>query len=42
MAAQAKNYRQVIQEEILACIEEAKEAIAEAKEQKMKTHIVRT
>ena len=42
MAAQAKNYRQVMQDEILACIEEAKEAIAEAKEQKMKTHIVRT
>ena len=42
MAAQAKGYRLVKKEELEACIEDARDAIDNAKEQKLKTNIVRT
>ena len=42
MAAQAKGYRLVKKEELEACMEDARDAIDNAKEQKLKTNIVRT
>ena len=42
MAAQAKGYRQVKKEELDACMEDARDAIDNAKEQKLRTNIVRT
>ena len=42
MAVQAKNNRQVMREDLEACIEEANIAIRNSKENKLKTNIVRT
>ena len=42
MAAQAKNTREVKKEELQACIEEANEALENAKEQRMRTNVLRT
>ena len=42
MAAQAKGFRQVKKEELEACIEDAKDAIGNARDKKLRTNIVRT
>ena len=42
MAVQAKNTREARKEELLTCIEEANDALGEAKDKKMRTNVLRT
>ena len=42
MAVQVKNTREARKEELLTCIEEANDALGEAKDKKMRTNVLRT